>query len=230
MPARKLLESNPGSFCYNVCMNITKLGHCCLLIVVDGVTILTDPGSFSTAQDTVTGIDIVLISHEHGDHLHVESLKKVLENNPKAVVISNSSVARLIKAEGIDCVVVDGTSTNSKHGVVIAAYDGKHEEIYEAIGQVQNTGYLIANRLFYPGDSFHNPGVPVEILALPVAGPWCKLPDAIRYALAIKPKKAFPVHDAVLKNPGMMGGIVTKVLGENAIEYRPLNEGETIKF
>jgi L-ascorbate metabolism protein UlaG (beta-lactamase superfamily) len=211
-------------------MKITKFGHCCLLIEVDGVTILTDPGSFTTAQDNVTGVDIVLVSHEHGDHLHIDSLKKVLANNPKAVVISNAAVAALIQVEGIACVVVDGTATNAEHGVALAAFDGKHEEIYQEIGQVQNTGYLIANRLFYPGDSFHIPGVPVEILALPVAGPWCKLPDAIRYALAIKPKKAFPVHDAVLKNPGMMGGIVSKVLQEDGVEYTSLSDGASTEL
>ena len=61
-------------------MNITKLGHCCLVLEIDGVRILTDPGNYTTAQDTMTGIDIVLITHEHGDHSRgVRVLSKKLD-------------------------------------------------------------------------------------------------------------------------------------------------------
>ena len=62
-------------------MKITKLGHCCLIVKEGNITILTDPGSYTTDQNTVKGIDIVLITHEHGDHFHVESLKAILKNN-----------------------------------------------------------------------------------------------------------------------------------------------------
>ncbi len=46
-------------------MNITKIGHCCLLIKEQGLTILTDPGTWTTDQNNLTGIDVVLITHEH---------------------------------------------------------------------------------------------------------------------------------------------------------------------
>ena len=46
-----------------------------MLIELDGLTVLTDPGAFSQEQNQIRGIDVVLITHEHGDHLHVESLK-----------------------------------------------------------------------------------------------------------------------------------------------------------
>ncbi len=213
-------------------MEITKLGHCCLLIKIDGLTVLTDPGSFSTMQDTVTGVDVILITHEHGDHLHVDSLKRVLANNPDAQVMTNTAVGKLLAAENVACHVLEGVASMDHRGVTFEACDGKHEEIFEEIGQVQNTGYLIAGKFFYPGDSFTGPGKPVDVLALPVAGPWCRMPDVIRYALAVKPRVAFPVHDALLKADklGSAHGVPSKVLPERGVEFVALLEGERYTF
>ena len=85
-------------------MKSTKFGHCCLLVEENGVRILTDPGSYSTQQTQVKNIDFVLITHEHEDHLHVDSLKALLENNPQAKIITNKSVGALLEKEGIGCI------------------------------------------------------------------------------------------------------------------------------
>lgn len=213
-------------------MKITKLGHCCLLIQLENLTILTDPGIFSTAQDAVTGVDIVLITHEHADHFYIASLKKVLGNNPSAKVLTNSAVGALLQKEGIPYETLEGSAKKEIQGVEIEAFDAKHEEIFEEIGQVQNTGYMIAGRLFYPGDAFKDPEKPVEILALPVAGPWCKVPDAIRYALKVNPKKIFPVHDGMLQKDriGAFHAVPAKVLAEKGMEFVPMLEGDNKEF
>jgi L-ascorbate metabolism protein UlaG (beta-lactamase superfamily) len=207
-------------------MKITKISHCCLVIEEGGKTVLTDPGTFSTEQNDVRGIDAVIITHEHGDHFHIESVKQIIANNPEVKIIANSSVGKLLDQENIPHEVVDGTTATEVAGIKIEALDGKHEEIFEELGQVQNTGYFIADKLFYPGDSFKEPGRSIEILALPVAGPWCKMADALRYAIKVKPTKAFPVHDAVLRNPEMMHPYVGKVLEGNGIEFAPLRDGD----
>ena len=213
-------------------MQITKLGHCCLLLELDGLNILTDPGAFSDTQNKVKNIDIVLITHEHGDHLHVGSLKEVLKNNPKAKVYTNSAVGKILEVEEIKFNLLEGRNKEVINGVEIEAYDAKHEEIYKEMGQVQNTGYFIDQKLFYPGDAFHNPGKGVDTLALPVAGPWCRVRNAIKYALKVKPKKAFPVHDGMLQD-GRFGSAhkaPEKVLTENDIRFVIMNSGETQKF
>lgn len=160
---------------------------------------MTDPGSFTVdGQTKEKNVDLILITHEHQDHFHIESLKAVLENNPRAVLLTNQAVGKLLDEEKIRYQILENKTTKEVLGIELEAHDCKHEEIFEEIGQVQNTAFFIDKRLFYPGDSFYNPGKSVEILALPVAGPWCKVRDFMRYVLEIKPKVCFPVHDGML--------------------------------
>lgn len=211
-------------------MKITKLGHCCLFIETGQGNILTDPGTYTTAQDSLTGVDIILITHEHADHLHIDSVQNVLANNPEASVVCNSAVGKLLAEAGVAHEILEGGDAREVKGVALVAHDCKHEEIFEDFGQVQNTGYLIADTLFYPGDAFAAPEREIEILALPVAGPWCKIGDALRYCITVKPKKVFPVHDAQLKESalGFMHGLVQKILAEKGIEFTPMTADNTV--
>ena len=213
-------------------MKITKFGHCCLLIEEGGLRILTDPGNLSSEQDSARDIDIILITHEHADHFHIPSLKKVLENNPKAKVITNISVSGLIEEQDIPVdflTMKDGQKVDFGK-IILEAIEGKHEEIYKDFGQVQNTCFFINNKLFYPGDSFKEPNKPVEILALPVAGPWCKIADATNYALKVNPKIAFPVHDGALKVKGGNHKVPEAFLAQNGIKFVIIEEGKSAEF
>jgi L-ascorbate metabolism protein UlaG (beta-lactamase superfamily) len=211
-------------------MNITKLGHCCLVIEIDNVRFLTDPGNYTTAQDSITSIDCIVISHEHTDHLHVESLKTVLRNNPEAVIVCNTSVGKLLDKKSIAYIVVaDGEETIVK-GVKISGHGLKHHLIYKDYEQVENTGYLFDNTLFYPGDAFYNPGVPVDILAFPVTAPWCTISEALNYVLEVKPRVAFPVHDGNLIRHGLTNRLPGEKLPAAGIEFIALELGKEYKF
>ncbi len=82
-------------------MRITKFGHCCLLIEEKGLRILTDPGAYSTGQENVHNVDIALITHDHSDHYHIESLKTVFHNDPQTKIITNNIVKELLEKERI---------------------------------------------------------------------------------------------------------------------------------
>lgn len=206
-------------------MTITKFGHCCLLLEVKEKRILIDPGRFSDTQNSLTNIDIILITHEHADHFHTESVSALLALNPEAIVVTNTSVAKLLEALGVAAHVLEGRDSADIIDIPLAAFDGTHVEIFEDFGIVQNTGYLVDDTFFFPGDAYAVPNVPVKILGLPVAGPWCKASDAIHYCIKVAPKIAIPVHDATLSEAGkeVTYGLCDRELKKHEISFMPLS-------
>lgn len=208
-------------------MKIKKLGHCCFVVEPkDGVRIMTDPGSFSTLQNIEKNISAVVITHEHQDHLYVDSLKDVLKNNPETIIITNTAVGNILDKNGIPYIKVEEGEKYEINGVNIVGFGNTHALIYEDFGKVQNTGYMI-DSLCYAGDSFNYPDAEVDILALPVAGPWMKLSDAIEYSKHIKPRICFPVHDAILQDFATFAWKIPEtILKEDNIEFKKLEIGK----
>jgi hypothetical protein len=68
---------------------------------------------------------------------------------------------------------------------------------------VPNVGYLVAGRLFHPGDAFTLPGQAVEVLAVPAAAPFLKLAESIDYLREVGPRVAVPIHEKVLSEVGV---------------------------
>jgi hypothetical protein len=85
---------------------ITLLNHASLKIRIAGVSMLTDPWFWGTcfkdgwglgtenpaALDEARSSDLLWISHFHGDHLHVPSLKALAGLNASILVLANNSV------------------------------------------------------------------------------------------------------------------------------------------
>jgi L-ascorbate metabolism protein UlaG (beta-lactamase superfamily) len=211
-------------------MNITKLGHCCFLVEESGKRIITDPGAWTTAQNELTGIDMIVITHEHADHFHIDSLKIVLRNNPQAVIVTNSRVATLLTEQGIPSTVIEDTGQNTVQGIPIAGFGVSHAIIYPSVPSVMNTGYLIAHRFFLPGDAFVEPHTDIEILGMPMAGPWMKLAESIDWAKAIQPKVCIPIHDGMLTPRAWIYTLPSKILPEVGIQFDPLEPGETRSY
>ncbi|MBI5139220.1 MBL fold metallo-hydrolase [Candidatus Nomurabacteria bacterium] len=207
-------------------MKIKKLGHCCLVIEVNGKRVMTDPGSFSTDQKDETNIDLILYTHEHQDHYHLETLKEVLKNNPNAKIITNTAVGKLLGGAGIEFTKVEDGEVFDFSGVQIKGFGNLHAEIYETYGQVQNTGYMI-DGLCFPGDAFEDPKSQIDVLALPITGPWMRIKDAIDYAKMLKPRVVFPVHDAHIKDwAEFIYRVPESILKEYNIQFKKLELGK----
>ncbi len=214
-------------------MKITKFGHCCLLIEEKEVRVLTDPGMYTTTQNEIKNIDIVLITHEHADHFHVDSVKEILKNNPEALIVTNSSVNELLKKENIlNVEIVEDTQVFTYNELSFLGCGTVHEEIYKERGQVMNTGYFIGEKFYYGGDSFFVPPVKVDVLALPLSGPWVRIKDVIDFALTIKPRVTFPVHDIFLNEIGLKvnSNWPSQILKENGINFSVLEIGKEYEF
>lgn len=211
-------------------MKITKFGHCCLLLEENGVKILTDPGSFTKEQDTITGVDIVLITHEHQDHFHLDSVKALLKNNPGVIIVTNTGVGAMLEKEGIPYTQVEDGESTELQGVKIEGFGREHAQMYGEMGKCENTGYFVQDRFYFPGDNFYKPGKPIDVLALPVAAPWLKIVDTINFAKEVKAKKAFGVHDGMIvpEFRGFVGNALKMFVPET--EYIAIADGETKEF
>jgi len=206
-------------------MKITKLGHCCLLIEEGGVRLLTDPGTFTREKhELVTGLDAILITHEHQDHFHTASLGTLLAKNPGARVICNTGVGRILGQENLRHDVLEEGELTDVKGVVIEAYGSVHAPVHPMLPAMENTGFLVAKRLWYPGDAFTKVPIKPDILALPIAGPWMKVSEAIDYALSLSPSLCFPVHDMLLNDQGrgIHERVVSSLLEPRGTRFIPL--------
>lgn len=213
-------------------MKITKFGHACLLVEEGDARLLIDPGAWSSVPE-LKDLHMVLITHEHQDHLDVARLKELLAHNPDAHVLTHEGVGELLKKEDILYLPIEAGGRVDVKGVSVESVGTDHAIIYGDTPPCRNTGFLIAGKLFVPGDALHDVPKCVEFLALPTGAPWMKLAEAIDYAKAVKPKVAFPVHDAMYTED-IRRGLIAQLFGgklkEGGIEFHDLADGESLSF
>lgn len=210
-------------------MHIHKIGHCCLLIKIGKTSILTDPGLFSSGWQEIKDLDAILVTHEHADHCHIEGIRKLLEHNPTVPIFVNRAVANIFDEQAIPYVLVSDQEEFEINGIRIQAFEYDHEEIYPTLDVVLNTGFLIQGSLYYGGDALQAPPTNIKYLALPVAGPWMRIAQAIEFCLHVKPNIAFSVHDGILVQ--QLGGshkAPGKIFSQHNIEWHALSAGDEL--
>src|SRR4051812_15498050 len=115
-------------------MNIKKLKHCCMLIDIGKIRVMTDPGIFSLEEHAkVKSADIVLITHEHADHFHIESLKALISRSKDIEVIVNDAVGEILTKEGIKHRVMKHGDKIEVKGVKLEAIGEKHAIIHKSL-------------------------------------------------------------------------------------------------
>ncbi|MDQ3762467.1 MAG: MBL fold metallo-hydrolase [Actinomycetota bacterium] len=181
-------------------MQITHFGHSCVLLDTGSARLLIDPGAWSEGFESVTGLDAVLITHQHVDHLDGKRLPTLLRGNPGArLIVDSGSAAQL---SGHDHEVAAPGVTLQVAGARVDVLGGDHAVIYPDVPMIPNNAYLVDGTYLHPGDSFTPPSGQVEVLFVPTAAPWLKIAEAIEYLHAVAPRTAVPIHQAVLSAPG----------------------------
>lgn len=212
-------------------MKLTKFGHSCMLVEEGDARILIDPGMFSAGYEDLERIDVVLVTHQHGDHVAPETLAKVRAKNPDVQVRAEAETAAMLGEAGVSGIeIVKAGDEFAVKGARVQVFGESHAIIHPAIPGIGNVGYMIGGRFFYPGDKFTNPGVAVEILGMPLGAPWLKVAEVVDYVLALKPKLAVPMHDAVLAMPDMHINIVRNLTKDSGVEVRVIENGTSAEL
>jgi Predicted Zn-dependent hydrolases of the beta-lactamase fold len=210
-------------------MRLTKYGHACVRLEKDGRTVVIDPGKFS-GDGVLEGADTVLITHEHFDHFDTEALRAAAEKNPALEIYGCEAViSKLGDLAAPTRAVREGDSFRT-NGFGVKVIGEWHAPNHPDQPIVQNVGYLVDERLFYPGDALTPPGVEVPTLLVPTNAPWLKLPEWIEYLRQVRPGRAFSTHDGLLNEVGLK--LIDNWLGMEAdkqqAEIRRLTPGESV--
>ena len=210
-------------------MRITKFTHSCLRLEGDGVLVV-DPGGFSE-RSALTGADAVLITHEHPDHLDVDAVADALARQPEMRIFTHPDVLPKLTAFRDVVTTVDPGQSFTAAGFSVRAYGGQHAVIYPEIPQIANLGFLIsdgATNVYHPGDSYVVPdGEAVQTLFAPLNAPWAKVSETLDFVRAVKPERAYALHDGLLNDAGagLYGGLLERLSGTT---YARLTPGSTI--
>jgi len=207
-------------------MRLTKFGHACIRVEHEGQVLVVDPGVFTDAE-AVDGATAVLLTHEHPDHTHPDTLRRT-----DAPVFTVDSVAALLRESAPDVAervttVAPGEAFDA--GLPVRAVGELHAVIHPDLPRVHNSGYLLTvgdRTVFHPGDALTGPDEPVDLLCCVVSAPWMKMSEGIDFARSVGAPRNLAIHDKVYSDAGLgiVDGHMHKLLGEDQ-EYVRLDDG-----
>ncbi len=203
---------------------IRRLTHSCLTVTTDDGTVLFDPDfhSFESGAidlDSLGDIQHVLITHEHGDHVHPDFVRWLVDRGTDVTVHSNGTVVELLAGFGI--------TATTEHPTGVTAEDVLHERLPTG-AQPPNRSYTVGNLFTHPGDSFQ-PEHTAPVLALPFMAPWGSITQAVEFATRIGPRQVIPCHDWYLSEAGRrwVYGLAGPILAKAGVELVALDWGDT---
>ncbi|MEL7978182.1 MBL fold metallo-hydrolase [Isoptericola sp. F-RaC21] len=213
-------------------LTLTTWGHAGVRLERDGRVLVVDPGTFTDPR-MLDGADAVLVTHEHPDHVDVPRVAAALAADAAPELWAPAPVVEQLAGAGAPAerlhAVDDGASFDAA-GFAVQALAHEHATIHPDVPRPANVAFLVEGTVLHPGDSFAPapPGTSLQVLAVPVAGPWMKLAEAVDYVRQVSPRVAVPIHDAILNDAGH--GLVDRLVGGlGGAEYRRLAPGEPLE-
>ena len=183
-------------------LKISWLGHDSFKIK-DGKTIIIDPFKIRLSTDKA---DILLVTHEHFDHLSLDDVKKVISEKTTIVAIP-SCKSDLSKLKVREIKTVRPGDKVSVEDVTIEAVPAYNLNKFREPGKVFHpkedgkVGYMITVKgvkVYHAGDTDAIPemkGLRTDLALLPVSGTYVMTAEeAAEATKMIRPKLAIPMH------------------------------------
>jgi gluconolactonase len=182
-------------------LKITFIGHSTLMFTFNSNVIHVDPVSREADYTEMPKADLVLITHEHGDHIDPEAVK-LLRKETTSIVLTKVCSGRVsggIVMQNGDVKTIDGLKIEA-----VPAYNIVHQrsggQPFHPRGQ--GNGYVITfgdKRVYIAGDTENTPEMKslknIDIAFLPMNLPYTMTPEMVADAAkAFEPKILYPYH------------------------------------
>lgn len=182
-------------------LKITFVGHGTLMFNFGGKVIHVDPFSALADYNLLPKADLILLTHEHRDHLDLKALNTV--RTEKTVVVLTETCAKQVQG-GIVMMNGDVKTVEGLKIEAVPAYNIVHKR---DTGQPFHpkgvgNGYIITfgdKRVYVAGDTENVPEMKglknIDIAFLPMNLPYTMTPEMVAEgAKAFKPKILYPYH------------------------------------
>ncbi|HEY6000322.1 MAG TPA: MBL fold metallo-hydrolase [bacterium] len=194
-PEKDLLKGPAGD------LEVTFVGHGSLILSAGGVVVHVDPWGKLADYGALPKADVVLVTHEHQDHLDPKAIAAVCKASTR-VIASAAAVAQIPGAAAMangDQAVAAGVPIEA-----VPAYNLRHEREpgvpYHPKGR--GNGYVLTMaglRIYVAGDTENVPEMKalagVDVAFLPMNVPYTMTPEmAADAALMVRPKILYPYH------------------------------------
>jgi L-ascorbate metabolism protein UlaG (beta-lactamase superfamily) len=161
--------------------------------------------------------DMILITHEHFDHCSPDDVLKIQQS--KTVIVTEKDSAKKLKGDVRVIKPGDALSIDQVKIEAVPSYNVDKQFHPKKNGWLGFILEIDGVRVYHAGDADFIPemkNLKVDIALLPVSGTYVMTADqAIKAALAIKPKLAIPMH---------YGAIVGSV--EDAVKFKEALAGK----
>ena len=204
-------------------LTITFVGHATLMFTFNGMTIHVDPVSREADYAKMPKGDIILVTHEHGDHLDLKAIKAVRTGDTEIVLAATCASAIA------DATVMKNGDTRAVGGLRVEAVPAYNLVHMRSPGQPfhprgRGNGYIITfgdKRVYVAGDTENTPEMKaledIDVAFLPMNLPYTMTPDMVADAArAFQPKILYPYHFGQTDT----AALVRLLAGEKDIEVR----------
>jgi len=184
-------------------LKITFIGHGTLMFSFAGKIIHIDPVSREADYSNLPKASIILVTHEHGDHLDPKAIE-MLSTEKTALILTQKCVEKSNISGGI---VMKNWDVQTVQGIKIEAtpaYNIKHMRSKDVPfhPEGEGNGYVLTlgdKRVYVAGDTENIPEMKglkeIDIAFLPMNLPYTMTPEMVADAAkAFMPKILYPYH------------------------------------